>query len=490
MRLYEILLVVSCLALLITSIFHTKFPRKTSWITGIVSMLVLVTHLVVEGYRWQLIMAYVVTIVLIGSVLLRNARANSRVRIKMWRPVVYISYAMAFLMIGVSTYLSVSLPVIQFPQPSGLLKVGTQTFHFTDTNRDEMFTDDESDKRELMVQVWYPADLADKNTRRQSKALFPEQRDIFETYMQEYAKLFKLPSSLLDYWKYARSHSYEHAELHPATKPYPLVLISHGMGTSRIMHTAQAEHLASHRYIVAAIDHTYSSVATAFPAGNVTGYTTEINGSNFYEVGKKVGAVWTEDVHFVIKQFQQLNAGTMGTVGRAFKGKIDVHNIGVMGHSFGGATAFNAGYLNPHIKAVINMDGTIIEVDNRTDINKPFLFMKTDNYRDIIKKSQQGQVPDAQLKKHIAAELAIMDRVVKHGGSLLFVEGSGHFNFTDFQLFSELLKFTGATGEIHGERSAFIVNQYVLDFFNKHLKGTGGELMDGVSDAFPEVTFY
>lgn len=34
---------------------------------------------------------------------------------------------------------------------------GTETFHFIDTDREETFTEQKGDKRELIVQVWYPA---------------------------------------------------------------------------------------------------------------------------------------------------------------------------------------------------------------------------------------------------------------------------------------------------------------------------------------------
>ncbi|MBU5443627.1 hypothetical protein [Paenibacillus sp. MSJ-34] len=59
---------------------------------------------------------------------------------------------------GVSVYLSLLLPVFSMPEPTGSYAVGTISLHLTDESRDETFSADPNDKRELMVNVWYPAD--------------------------------------------------------------------------------------------------------------------------------------------------------------------------------------------------------------------------------------------------------------------------------------------------------------------------------------------
>jgi len=49
------------------------------------------------------------------------------------------------------------LPVFRFPQPGGPYDIGTVTYHWIDTSRPEIFTSDLAARRELMVQIWYPA---------------------------------------------------------------------------------------------------------------------------------------------------------------------------------------------------------------------------------------------------------------------------------------------------------------------------------------------
>jgi hypothetical protein len=46
-----------------------------------------------------------------------------------------------------------------FPKPDGPYQVGTTNYFWIDKIRDEIFTKDKSDKRHLLVQVWYPAQI-------------------------------------------------------------------------------------------------------------------------------------------------------------------------------------------------------------------------------------------------------------------------------------------------------------------------------------------
>ncbi len=57
--------------------------------------------------------------------------------------------------------------------------------------------------------------------------------------------------------------------------------------------------------------------------------------------------VRVQDVMSVIKLMGQLDKGQLASepahVNDVFKGRLDMGNVGVMGHSFGGATALEVG---------------------------------------------------------------------------------------------------------------------------------------------------
>ncbi len=478
MRLFEILLVLSCFALLLDLLFIKRSAKKTGLGVGIGSGVILVVQLLVEGYRWQLLVVYIMTALFIIFVLLRHS--EKMVNLKIGKVLRYSLSTLIVILLVATTLLSAYLPVFDLPKPDGPEKVGTQTFHFTDQNRDEVLTEDQSDKRELMVQVWYPTENINNNKR---DTLFPNDKEMFKKYIQSFSASLKLPEFVLNYWKYSRTNSYENVEIIPSATPYPVVLLSHGMGTSRVLQASQAENLAIHGFIVVTIDHTYSTFATLFPDGRVTGYTTKMT---TIDDRKEIGDIWTKDVEFVINQIEKLNSGAIES---QFKGKMDLNNVGTMGHSFGGATAFNATYLDHRIKAGVNMDGSLNEVEDREDINKPFMFIRSGSFEDWLANFEKDRNSDDEVTKFLSDELHIMKNVIEHGGDVIYIDGTQHFNFTDLQFYSELVKLSGITGDINGKRGSNIVNQYVLDFFNKQLKGTGGDLMEGPNENYPEVKF-
>ena len=52
---------------------------------------------------------------------------------------------------------SVLIPFKNLPKPDGSYSIGTDVFIMEDKNRSEFFTDDTSDYRKIIVQVWYPS---------------------------------------------------------------------------------------------------------------------------------------------------------------------------------------------------------------------------------------------------------------------------------------------------------------------------------------------
>ena len=58
----------------------------------------------------------------------------------------------------VSVLLPLLVPIISFPDPRGDYAVGSLIHHWVDGDRDEWFTpEDPNDKRQLMLQTWYPS---------------------------------------------------------------------------------------------------------------------------------------------------------------------------------------------------------------------------------------------------------------------------------------------------------------------------------------------
>lgn len=109
----------------------------------------------------------------------------------------------------------------------------------------------------------------------------------------------------------------------------PLIIFSHGLGGTRQGYEYVGRYWASHGYICVHVQHRGSD--------NETGK----NNGRPSEAMRKAAAAFEnlynrpKDVTFAIDRMEILN----GETGSEFHGRIDMHKVGVAGHSFGGYTA-------------------------------------------------------------------------------------------------------------------------------------------------------
>jgi predicted dienelactone hydrolase len=110
-----------------------------------------------------------------------------------------------------------------------------------------------------------------------------------------------------------------------ATADKPVIVFSHGLGSVRTELRYLAEHLASHGYVVAALEHPGSN-ATNTDAG-LRGKNRLLKPQEFLERPK--------DVSFVLDELEKMNQNASDPLG----GKLATNNAMIVGYSFGGGTA-------------------------------------------------------------------------------------------------------------------------------------------------------
>jgi hypothetical protein len=113
---------------------------------------VLAVHLLLEGWRWQMIPAYFLTLLLAWRIQAVDATQPTRLSIPRALGFVGVS-----LLILIGWVLPMVLPVFSLPAPTGAFQVGSKMIHLQ-TELDETITQDPSDNRELMLKVWYPSE--------------------------------------------------------------------------------------------------------------------------------------------------------------------------------------------------------------------------------------------------------------------------------------------------------------------------------------------
>jgi dienelactone hydrolase len=349
------------------------------------------------------------------------------------------------------------------PGPTGPSPVGTTSLWLTDTSRPDPWAPGVS-IRELMISLWYPAASSDGPP---APYMTPAESELQLTSRG----IANIPPDTL-----SRTRTNAVSDAAPAgrDRSHPLVVLSPGFTNSRSALTALAEDLASHGYVVAGIDHTYESFATAFPDGRVT--TALARQSRGRDRWEKVMPGRAADAGFVLDELTGKEPPWPGA------GLIDPSRIAMAGHSIGGAAAIATMLADSRVLAGIDMDGTTQAPIPDDGLPRPFLFLgKQSTYA-------PGS-PGIPGKPGPASSWERDWRLLTGWRRWLVVAGAVHASFTDLALLAEQAGLDIGAG-ISGARSLDITRAYVRAFFDLHLRGTPQPLLDQPSPRYPEVTFH
>jgi dienelactone hydrolase len=355
------------------------------------------------------------------------------------------------------------------PEPTGPCPVGTASVWLTDTSRPDPWVSGVN-ARELMVSLWYPAVPSDG---RRARYMTPAESGLQLTSRG----ITGIPQDTL-----STTRTNAVSDARPAGRQHslPLVVLSPGFTNSRSTLTALAEDLASHGYVVAGIDHTYESHATAFPDGRVT--TCLAREAPRRDRKEEVAAGRAADVCFVLDELTGAHPAWPGA------GLIDPSRMAMAGHSAGGAAAIAAMLADSRIRAGIDMDGATAAPIPDEGLARPFLFLgKQSNYTP----GSGGAVTTLRDWKLQRGAVITWERdweLLTGWKRWLVVAGAVHASFTDLTLLADQTGIDTGAG-LSGARSLDITRAYVRAFFDQHLRGRPQALLDQPSPRYPEVTF-
>jgi predicted dienelactone hydrolase len=447
-------------ALLCMGFFSARARPGWRQVLPAVALLLLVLHIVVEGARWHLAPAYAVTVCLLFASC-RPAGIHPR----RW-----IRFLGIGLLLG-ATALGTVLPVFKLPKPSGSYPIGTVTWYLVDHAREEMHANRPGDPRELMIQIWYPAEFAGPGQVYRTRA----ETDLKKAHLA-----------------LVKTHAATGVPVARAQARYPVVIFSPAWLGRRNQNTVQAEELASHGFVVVGIDHPYDTELTIFPDGRAA-WTTVGDFLDFTSEAALQATVQTTeawlrirvaDVRFVLDELERRNRSDPQHL---LTGRLDTTRVGVLGHSFGGAVAAEVCLLDPRFKAGIDFDGFLFGEALTQPIGKPFLLATTDT-PDVTPAALQASSGLVHRSLAFTAQNEKCIRAALSGcrGYVLRIGGASHMNFCDSPLYSPIRRLTHA-GRIQPERAMEIINAYVVSFFQANLNDKGESLLDAPWSPYPEV---
>lgn len=412
---------------------------------------------------------------------------------------------LVFFIIGLLVYLRWFQPPFYFPKPTGPYAVGSQEYHWIDAKRKEIYSADRAvpseaqahSNRELMVKIWYPASL---KLRRASSAQekFPENLATpYAPYFVDYLKKKKGLRGLFS-WPFRSVYVYEQpgAPFISGLAKFPVIIFSHGVLTTYDIHTAQCEELASHGYIVVGINHAYASNFVRFSDGRI------IEGAKSSALKMKKDATWSDiqeklhqgfelwiaDIQFVLDQLEE-RANDKNSV---FYQRLDQKNIGIFGHSMGGTAAAHICRRDQRVKAGVDLDGVFIGPDAAKKIDKPFMVMLAEDTANMGERFKEP-IPQAEWKnfgikspedeknfRALYLPFVQFMQIMSCDNYKIVIDKTGHPDFTDLallknsSLYSKILRTFGrpgtpGAGRANGFRVTEIVNNYLVNFFDKYL---------------------
>jgi dienelactone hydrolase len=378
----------------------------------------------------------------------------------------------------------------KFTPPSGPFGIGRIGYDWIDATRADRFSTNPKPHRELMVYLWYPS--KHQNVRgaylpgaKQMNTEPDTQRQMMDNFGASWPLI--VSGAIF-------SHAAESAPVAGNPRQFPVIVFSHGQGSSGFTYSSLIEDLVSHGYVVAAIEHTESAMAVWFPDGRIIPFQQDVMPARlspeerFQQMAASITTGINEgaaDVRFVVDHLTEMNSGDAHQFPLA--GRLDLNRLAAMGHSAGAEFAARACQLDARLKACVDLDGGMVPImalpafPDGAIMKQPLLFLEADH-------------PEAQMGGTHAQHEEYFKKKEEQLAScppgsydvILKSPGIAHPSFSDIPLL-----FAGKDGYPETPivlHNLELIETFVRAFLDKNLKHEKAPLLDGDTVPFPEAT--
>ncbi|CCD70130.1 1-alkyl-2-acetylglycerophosphocholine esterase [Caenorhabditis elegans] len=260
----------------------------------------------------------------------------------------------------------------------------------------------------------------------------------------------------------------DNAQLSTKSDKWPVLVFSHGLGGSRTFYSTYCTSLASHGYVVAAVEHRDSSACWTYKLVEKNGTLVEKpmkiklvdrNDKDQFKIRNEQVGKRAEECAKAVKILEQLDSGNVKDkviIGNNanlefFKNKLLTTTASIIGHSFGGATSI-ASSSSDFQKAIV-LDGWMYPLDQnqQEQAKQPIMFLN---------------VGDWQWNENLEVMRKILPN--NEGNILLTLSGAVHQSFTDFPFVfpNWLAKQFG----VHGPTEPYLCMQSAIELTLSFLK--------------------
>jgi len=431
-------------------------------INGIIKHLIILTGLLAlvqllsGGYYWHYLPSYLLILFMaMISIFLRKRNRKIENRL--------IKFTLVLLVLGSIAPWMIFLPIPKLTRPQGNYSVGTRIFRWVDLDRSEPVTSDPNDRRNVVVQAWYPSEA---NIKGVHSSYLDGMNNLPD-------KIGILPKWIFDHYDRINTYGIMNAPISKVQSQWPVIIFLTGNVAARAFYTSLVAGLASYGYVVLAIDHPYEAMITQLANGEIA-TTVEVHLKDDPDLSKFMKNridIRLADIQFVINQL-----GNTDELPDNFFSSLDQNRIGIAGHSLGGATAAVAMAVDSRIKAAANIDGTLYGELPKERNMRPFLLLESKkDTSDHFMRYERG---NQRLFKQFS------------GGYRYEILEADHYSFTDAPLLlawparfimSRLIHFGGIPKKTH-----YATTDILNNFFNGALNDKLFNL-DSVANCYPGV---
>lgn len=364
------------------------------------------------------------------------------------------------------------------PAPTGSMPIGRADFDWTDRTRMELETRIPDDPRQVIVHLFYPAQRVNSS----AQATYMPDADVMLGQDWNAGRIAQL--------KTVRTHTLQNAAPARLGRPFPLVIFMPGGGQKALLYTSLFEELASHGYMVAAIQPPFSAGFVRLPNGAVSGslpfadrgWETPKTRDDMPRIYEQMVLHWARDMVFALDRLTALNKSDA-----QFAGTIDVEHVGAFGHSRGGQAAGRVRLLDSRFDAGMNLDGNIRGrpfppgADNNSG-KQPFLWLEKQL---PWPKKDAPDMTIPQFEEMWAAGDRILQAIPAESLRVTVARpGIGHLDFGDTAILNASLSAEERGGKL---RTLDIARKVVRAFFDAHLKGLKVAPWTELAKEYPEL---
>lgn len=339
---------------------------------------------------------------------------------------------------------------IQLPRPTGSYNVGTSTHFLKDTSRHH--NDEKS--RPLLVRIYYPS-------METQKKYPPYLSDTMHLYKEKIVHNYNVSPEDLKYLDGIRDWAMPDAPIDAENSPFPVLFFSPGFFMAAQLYSSLIEEMASHGYVVVAINHTDACWPVMFPDGSNPVILPEL--ANIFSNKERsclqtfdmTQETWIKDVEFVLSWLRN----------QPLTKSLDLSAMGIFGHSFGGSTAIEAARQYEAFRAVVNLDGSLFGPNWDKPFETPSLFVVAEKqltHEEVLNAGltiEQFDSLQARCSKKVFDQL-------KDNSFYVTVKNADHATFVD----SKLIKSPLHKNELNPLRGIEITRTLLVDFFDHYLK--------------------